>query len=142
MPHYIRNEDETLPPIDRFNLGQKYFFWVMLYGAIVLLFSGAVLWFPEVIPRNWRGLRYGAVLLHAASALVTTGAFIIHVYMGTAVVRGGFSAMVQGEVMHRAIQPPPRIADFVKLCVQAHECFLDRVLRCAQLAREPQGISQ
>src|SRR5437588_3643341 len=35
MDHYVRNEDELLPPIDRFNLGQKYFFWVMLVAGIV-----------------------------------------------------------------------------------------------------------
>ncbi|HXB75320.1 MAG TPA: formate dehydrogenase subunit gamma [Candidatus Acidoferrales bacterium] len=98
MRHYIRNEDENLPPIDRFNLGQKYFFWAMLAAGLVLLLSGAVLWFPELIPWSWRGLRYAAILLHAASALVTTGAFIIHVYMGTAVVRGGFTSIIRGEV--------------------------------------------
>ena len=36
MPHYIRNEDEQLPPVGRFNYGQKIFFWVMFYGAILL----------------------------------------------------------------------------------------------------------
>lgn len=98
MGHYIRNEDEDLPPIDRFNLGQKYFFWAMLGAGMVLLVSGAVLWFPEVIPWNWRGLRFAAILLHVSAALVTTGAFIIHVYMGTAVVRGGFTSIIRGEV--------------------------------------------
>ena len=98
IEHYIKNEDENLPPIDRFNLGQKYFFWVMLGAALVLLVSGAVLWFPELIPWSWRGLRYAAILLHVAAALVTTGAFIIHVYMGTAVVRGGFTSIIRGEV--------------------------------------------
>ena len=32
------------------------------------------------------------------AALVTIGAFIIHVYMGTAVVRGGFTSIIRGEV--------------------------------------------
>jgi formate dehydrogenase subunit gamma len=96
--HYVRNEDEDLPPIDRFNIGQKYFFWAMLFAGIVLLLSGAVLWFPEVIPWSLRGLRYAAVLLHVASALATIGLFIIHVYMGTAMVRGGFTSIVRGEV--------------------------------------------
>jgi len=98
MRHYIENEDENLPPIDRFNIGQKYFFWVMLFSGLVLLLSGGILWFPELVPWSWRGLRYAAILLHAASALVTTGAFIIHVYMGTAVVRGGFTSIIRGEV--------------------------------------------
>src|SRR6478609_12086537 len=40
MDRYIRNEDEELPPIDRFNLGQKYFFWAMAGAVVVLLISG------------------------------------------------------------------------------------------------------
>jgi len=98
IEHYIRNEDEDLPPIDRFNLGQKQFFWAMLYAALVLLLSGLALWFPEKIPWGLRGLRFAAILLHVASALVTIGLFIIHVYMGTAVVRGGFTSIIRGEV--------------------------------------------
>src|SRR5262249_23476032 len=98
MEHYVRNEDSELPPVDRFNPGQKYFFWGMLAAAIALLLSGAVLWFPELIPWSLRGLRYAAILLHVSSALITIGLFIIHVYMGTAMVRGGFSAMVRGYV--------------------------------------------
>jgi cytochrome b subunit of formate dehydrogenase len=31
-------------------------------------------------------------------ALLTIGAFIIHFYMGTAVVREGFSSVIRGEV--------------------------------------------
>jgi len=96
--HYIRNEDEDLPPIWRFNYGQKLFFWVMLYGAILLLLSGLILWFPESIPWNLRWLRYLGVAAHVTAALVTIGAFIIHVYMGTAMVRGGFTSIIRGEV--------------------------------------------
>ena len=98
MDYYIRNEDESLPPADRFNVGQKYFFWVMLWGGVVLLISGVVLWFPERIPWSLRGIRYAAILLHVSAALITIGAFIIHVYMGTAMVRGGFTSIIRGEV--------------------------------------------
>jgi formate dehydrogenase subunit gamma len=98
IPHYIRNEDEQLPPVGRFNFGQKYFFWVMLWAGILLLLSGLVLWFPEKIPWNLRWLRYTAILLHVCAALVSIGAFIIHVYMGTAMVRGGFTSIIRGEV--------------------------------------------
>jgi formate dehydrogenase subunit gamma len=98
MRYYIRNEDENLPPIWRFNYGQKLFFWVMFYGAILLLLSGIGLWFVESIPWSLRWLRYLAVAVHVATALVTIGAFIIHVYMGTAMVRGGFTSIIRGEV--------------------------------------------
>ena len=98
VKRYIENQDEGLPPIDRFNLGQKYFFWVMLFAGIVLLLSGIVLWIPETLPWSLRDVRYAAILLHVSSALITIGAFIIHVYMGTAVVRGGFTSIIRGEV--------------------------------------------
>jgi formate dehydrogenase subunit gamma len=98
MGRYIRNEDEGLPPAERFNLGQKYFFWVMLWAGVLLVLSGLVLWFPERIPWNLRVLRYAAILVHEGAALITIGAFIIHVYMGTAMVRGGFTSIIRGEV--------------------------------------------
>ena len=93
---YIRNQDENLPPIGRFNIGQKQFFWLMFYGGMALLVSGVVMWFVNDIPWEW--LRYTAVLVHVVSALLTIGAFIIHVYMGTAMVRGGFTSIIRGEV--------------------------------------------
>jgi formate dehydrogenase subunit gamma len=98
ISHYIRNEDEELPPVDRFNLGQKYFFWVMLYAGILMLISGIVLWLPEKISWDLHAIRYAAILVHVSAALVSIGAFIIHVYMGTAMVRGGFTAITRGEV--------------------------------------------
>lgn len=95
MRHYVRNEDERMPPIDRYNLGQKYFFWLMLYAGIVLLLSGVVLWIPERMPP---AARFAAILLHETAALLTVGGFIIHVYMGVAIVQGGLAAMVRGSV--------------------------------------------
>jgi len=95
VKQYVRNEDEDLPPIDRFNLGQKYFFWVMLFAAAVLLATGIAMWFPASLPL---ALRPFMILLHVSAALITVGAFIIHVYMGTAVVRGGFTSIIRGEV--------------------------------------------
>jgi formate dehydrogenase subunit gamma len=95
VKYYIENQDEKLPPIGRFNYGQKVFFWVMLYGAILLLLSGLGLWFVESIPA-W--LRQLSIAVHVIAALATIGGFIIHVYMGLALVRGGFGAIITGEV--------------------------------------------
>jgi formate dehydrogenase subunit gamma len=98
MNLYIENQDERLPPIGRFNYGQKLFFWLMFYGVILLLISGLGLWFVESIPWSLRWLRYLAITVHVTAALATIGGFIIHVYMSTALVRGSFTAMIRGEV--------------------------------------------
>ena len=95
---YVENRDEELPPVGRFNPGQKQFYWAMFFGMVLLLMSGIVMWSPEVVPPGLRALRPLAVILHEIGALVTIGAFIIHVYMGLFVVPGGFRAIVHGYV--------------------------------------------
>ena len=98
VKHYIENDDQNLPPEGRFNYGQKIFFWLMFYGVILLVLSGFGLWFVESIPWSLRWLRYLCVTVHVVAALATIGGFIIHVYMGTAMIRGGFTSIIRGEV--------------------------------------------
>ncbi|MGA8489789.1 MAG: formate dehydrogenase subunit gamma [Terriglobales bacterium] len=98
VKHYIENDDQNLPSEGRFNFGQKVFFWLMFYGAILLVLSGLGLWFVESIPSSLDWLRLLCVTVHVVAALATIGAFIIHVYMGTAMIRGGFTSIIRGEV--------------------------------------------
>ena len=98
MGRYVRNEDGSVPPAGRFNYGQKMLFWLMAGGGIVLLLSGLVLWFVSSVPGDLTVLRSAAALTHAVSALLTIGGFIVHVYMGVAVVPGGLQAIVSGGV--------------------------------------------
>src|SRR5580700_3352914 len=81
IPDYIENEDEKLPPVGRFNYGQKLFFWGIFYSVILLLLSGVALWYTETLPWSLRFVRYAAILIHASVALITIGLFLIHVYM-------------------------------------------------------------
>jgi formate dehydrogenase subunit gamma len=98
IPHYVRNEDELVPSADRFNAGQKMLFWGFFWCGILLLLSGLILWFPHLVPWSLRYLRYFAVIVHPAAALLTIGLFIIHVYMGTAMERGAFGSVIRGDV--------------------------------------------
>jgi formate dehydrogenase subunit gamma len=95
---YVRNEASGVPAVGRFNYGQKMLFWLMAGGGVALLVSGVVMWYVAEVPWEFRILRYAATLVHAAAALVTIGAFIVHVYMGVAVVPGGLSAVIHGGV--------------------------------------------
>lgn len=96
--NYVRNEDEKMPPAGRYNGGQKSLFWGFMVCMVLLVLSGLVLWFPEHIPWSLRYLRYIAVLVHASSALLTIGLFLIHVYMGVFAERGAMDSMVHGDV--------------------------------------------
>ena len=87
---YMTNDDERVPAAAaRFNYGQKQFFWVMWIAMWALAVSGVVLWGIASVPREMAWLRSAAILVHSVSALVSVGAFIVHLYMGIAVVPGG-----------------------------------------------------
>ena len=92
---YAVHDEEGLPEPGRFNAGQKMLFWVQSTATVFLFASGAVLWFPELMPR---ALRLAAILVHPAVATLSIGAIIVHAYMGTAAVPGAFRGMVQGWV--------------------------------------------
>jgi len=96
--HYIRNEDEKVPPAWRFNFGQKQLFWLMFFGGATLLLSGIVMWLVASIPGELLLVRSIATLIHAVAALATIAGFIIHLYMGLAVVPEGLHAVVHGDV--------------------------------------------
>lgn len=98
ISYYIENQDEKLPPVGRFNYGQKMFFWGIFYSIILLLLSGVVLWYTAYVPWNLRYLRYAAILIHASVALITIGLFLIHVYMSAIMEEGSFASMVHGKV--------------------------------------------
>jgi formate dehydrogenase subunit gamma len=96
--HYAKNQDELLPLQERFNAGQKLYYWLMVYGAIVLLISGLLLWFPELISFRVAWVRWMMILIHEIAALVTIGGFIIHIYMSVFFVPGSMHAMTVGYV--------------------------------------------
>jgi formate dehydrogenase subunit gamma len=98
MPYYIQNEDEKLPPVGRFNFGQKLFFWGIFFCVILLLLTGVALWYTEALPWSWRYLRYVAILIHASAALISIGLYLIHVYMSTILEEGSFGSMIHGYV--------------------------------------------
>jgi formate dehydrogenase subunit gamma len=98
IPDYIQNRDDKLPPVGRFNFGQKLFFWGILGSVILLVLSGVVLWYTETLPWSLRYLRYAAILIHVSVALLTIGLFLIHVYMSAILEEGSLGSMLHGGV--------------------------------------------
>jgi len=98
LPHYIMNEDDRVPKVGRFNGGQKFLFWGFFWCGLLLLLSGLILWFPQSVPWSLRFLRYIAVIVHPATALLTIALFMVHLYMGLAVEGGALHSIVRGDV--------------------------------------------
>jgi formate dehydrogenase subunit gamma len=86
-------EAKNLPPVYKYNAGQKAFFWcVIAFGALIVVSGLAMVnaqIFPPMIAR-W------AFMLHALSGLVIAAFIVIHIYLGTIGNPGTVGAMITG----------------------------------------------
>jgi formate dehydrogenase subunit gamma len=88
-------EGHSSVDVERFNAGQKGYFWFAFLTGVLLLISGLPLWFPTLMTAGWNQT---ARLLHHVLFLLTLGGFIIHVYMSTVMLPGTVPGMTTGRV--------------------------------------------
>ncbi len=93
----LRGDKAGMPPVGKYNYGQKMVFWAMVVSLAVLLVTGVMFWRPFF--DGWFSIpvQRAAVLLHAASAMVLVAATIMHVYAAIW-VKGTVRAMTRGTV--------------------------------------------
>jgi formate dehydrogenase subunit gamma len=96
----INNRDHNLPEIDKYNIGQKQLFWVMIITMVLLLVSGVMLWRPYFADAFSIPLIRIAAVVHAISAFVLMIGIIVHMYSAIFWVRGSMRAMTRGTVTH------------------------------------------
>jgi formate dehydrogenase subunit gamma len=90
---YMKHQDD--PDVGKYNGGQKLFFFATALGALGLLVSGLVLWFPRAFGTlPW----LAAILLHEVTFILFAMAIVLHVYLGTAAEPGTFRSMTRGLV--------------------------------------------
>ncbi len=93
----LANRAKDLPQVGKYNLFQKYLFWVLVAAISILLLSGIIIWQPYFAPFCPIGLIRFAVLMHALSAFAVTLSIIVHVYAAIW-TRGSIRAMTRGTV--------------------------------------------
>jgi formate dehydrogenase subunit gamma len=94
LRNYVR-EGHSRVDVERFNAGQKGYFWFAILTGVLLLVSGLPLWFPALMSAGWN---QSARFLHHVLFLLTVGGFIIHVYMSTMMLPGTVPGMTTGRV--------------------------------------------
>ena len=87
-------ETDNLPPVYKYNAGQKAFFWFVVVFGVTIVLSGLVMWYPETFPVSMARWAY---MLHAMSAFVIGAFFILHLYLGTIGNPGTVQAMTTGK---------------------------------------------
>lgn len=93
----VNNREDRLPPVGRYNAGQKLLFFTLVACLLLLLLSGIVIWrryFSFYFPI---GVIRAAAVVHAAAAFVLIASIIVHIYAALW-VKGSIGAMVRGTV--------------------------------------------
>lgn len=93
----IRNRAHDLPEIGKYNIGQKYLFWMLVATLALLFVSGIAIWQPYFAPSVPIDLVRLAVLVHALAGFVAILAIIVHLYAAYW-TRGSIRAMTRGTV--------------------------------------------
>ncbi len=79
----------------KYNGGQKLYFWAVSLGALGLLLSGLMMWFPTSFPKPLMELAY---LVHDFTFICFAVSLVFHIYLGTAAEPGTFGSMTRGTV--------------------------------------------
>jgi formate dehydrogenase subunit gamma len=93
----VRNREDRLPEVDRYNAGQKMLFWTMIATIPALLLTGIAIWRPWFAPYFSIDVVRLALLLHAVCAFVIIAGIIVHIYAALW-IKGTLGAMVRGTV--------------------------------------------
>ena len=104
IKHVLAGREEYLPEVGKYNAGQKFVFWSMVWLVPLMFISGLGLWEPGLV---WVEQQLGykanidqkrlAAVVHALAAILMIVIWIIHVYAAIW-VRGTISAMTRGSV--------------------------------------------
>lgn len=97
MGEMLRGNKSAMPPVGRYNAGQKMVFWVMVVSLLVLVITGVMFWRPWFDGAFPIAVQRIAVLLHSIAALLLVLATIAHVYAAIW-VKGTLRAMTRGTV--------------------------------------------
>ncbi len=95
--HYLRWELED-QNVGKYNEGQKFYFWTVGLGALGVLLSGLIMWFPRSFPQL---VREFAFVLHDLTFILFAVAVIFHIYLSTSAEPGTFRSMTRGTVTRK-----------------------------------------
>ena len=93
----VKGDEDRLPELGKYNLGQKFVFWAMFWLIVVLIATGFMIWyqfFPEIVSVDTRRI---ALMVHSIAAVLTILTLILHVFAAIW-TRGTLSAMTTGTV--------------------------------------------
>jgi len=99
---YLSKEKKEIPA-DKFNAGQKMWYWIATVGGIVMIITGAMMYaqdFDLALLNSFDlyqiDLLRIAVIIHLFLAMLVIAFFMTHVYMSVFAIKGSLQSMIDG----------------------------------------------
>jgi len=97
MFRYMNREGEDVPVEGKYNAGQKYMYWSMIFIIAGLLVTGILIWRPYFAPSIAAPVKRSAGLIHAVLAFIMFVGIGVHIYAAYW-TKGSVRAMTRGTV--------------------------------------------
>jgi formate dehydrogenase subunit gamma len=97
MFRYMSRTGEDVPVEGKYNAGQKYMYWSMLFIIAGLLVTGILIWRPYFAPSIAAPVKRASGLIHAALAFIMFVGIGVHIYAAYW-TKGSIRAMTRGTV--------------------------------------------
>lgn len=99
---YLSKEIKEIPA-GKFNAGQKMWFWVSCLGGVVMIGTGAAMFFQDfdlaiasTLGVSQIDLLRGSAIIHSLLAVVLTAFFFTHAYMSLFAIKGAIHSIITG----------------------------------------------
>ncbi|RXK00258.1 formate dehydrogenase subunit gamma [Arcobacter sp. CECT 8986] len=99
---YLNKRKDPIPA-GRFNAGQKMWFYVCTFGGIVMILTGAIMFFQDFkiefiisLGISQIDLLRGSAIVHNVLGMAVAALFMTHVYMSVFAIKGAIHSIITG----------------------------------------------
>ena len=88
-------------PAGKFNAGQKAWFWIAIPGGLVMIITGAAMYFMDFDGGSLLNVSQieflrGSAIVHNALGIVCAVFLLVHIYMAAVAIAGAIGSMIHG----------------------------------------------
>ncbi|WP_320033760.1 formate dehydrogenase subunit gamma [Halarcobacter sp.] len=102
MGGYLNKRKDPIPA-GKFNAGQKMWFWLCTLGGIVMILTGAAMYFQDFNLSIIKALEIsqidflrGSAIVHNILGMAVVALFMTHIYMSVFAIKGAIHSMISG----------------------------------------------
>ncbi len=97
------NKDKKPVPAGKFNAGQKTWFWLCTLGGIIMIATGAIMYFQDFkldiiiqMGLSQIDLLRASAIIHNILGMAVVALFFVHIYMSIFAIKGAIHSMITG----------------------------------------------